>query len=81
MNIKSAAQSIATFVIGVILLAILVSLFLGFFFGSAMRKPSTTIIVENPDSYKRLWGHYGAGIPGWGEKPHKDHERDHNEHH
>ena len=69
MNIKSALGSIATFVVGVFLLSIFVSLFLGYFFGSTMRKPSTTIVVERPDNYRGWWGHYGSGLPGWGGGP------------
>lgn len=65
MNIQNIVTSVGTLVLGVFGLAIVVSLLLGYFFGSSMRKP-TTIVVESPDSYKRWWGHYGAGLPGWG---------------
>ncbi len=65
MSIVSIVTSLATFVGGVILISILVSVLLVIFYGPATREPRT-IIIERPDHYKGWWGHYGAGIPGWG---------------
>lgn len=69
MNIKSAATSLVTFVVGVILISILVSVLLVIFYGPSTREPRT-IIIERPDYYRGWWGHYGAGLPGWGGPKH-----------
>lgn len=64
MNVKSVASSLVTFVVGVILIAIIVSFLLGMMVSPRRNEPRT-IIVERPN-YRGWWGHYGAGLPGWG---------------
>jgi hypothetical protein len=67
MNLPSIAKSLLTLLGGVFLLAMIVSFLLGFYL--APRTPEvSTIYVEQPRgmNYKGWWGHYGAGIPGWG---------------
>lgn len=68
MNIKSAVNSVTTVVGGLLLFVIGISLVLGFYIGSSMQKPSTTVVVERPgmNNYRGWWGSYGAGLPGWG---------------
>ena len=53
---------------GVFLLALLVSSLTVYFLGPMLQPQSTTVVVERPwwNNYRGWWGHYGAGLPGWG---------------
>lgn len=52
------------FVILILALAGVVSLVTTLFFS---QPKTTTVYVERPGwNYRRWWGHYGAGLPGWG---------------
>lgn len=66
LNTKSVT-SIAGLFLGVIFLAILVSTLTVMLYGPSTKEP-TTVIVERPrwNNYRGWWGHYGAGLPGWG---------------
>ena len=53
-------------IVGVILLAIVVSSLTVLLYGP--QTTQRTVIVESPrwNNYRGWWGHYGAGLPGWG---------------
>jgi hypothetical protein len=65
MNVGSSALPIVYLILGVILLSIIVSSLTVFLYGP---KPTErTVVIERPwNNYKGWWGHYGAGLPGWG---------------
>ena len=58
--------SVVGLLVGVVLLAILVSTLTVMLYGPP-RQP-TTVIVERPwwHNYRGWWGYHGAGLPGWG---------------
>ncbi len=53
-------------VVGVVLLSVVVSTLTILLYGP--KSTERTIVVERPgwNSYRGWWGHYGAGLPGWG---------------
>ena len=66
MNSTKTVLPIVYLIIGVIVLAILVSSLTVFFYGPSTRE--TTVVVDRPwrNNYRGWWGYYGAGLPGWG---------------
>ena len=66
MNFKSTGLPILTLLVGVILLSIFVSTMVVLLYGPSSTE--RTVIVEQPywRNYRGWWGHYGAGLPGWG---------------
>lgn len=63
----NTALAIGLLLGGVLFLSVLVSTLTVFLYGPKTREP-TTIVVERPSwrRYPGWWGHYGAGLPGWG---------------
>jgi hypothetical protein len=64
MDTKMISSTIVL-VLGVVVLAVTVSLLTNLLFG---QPKTTTVIVQRPqrDTYKGWWAHSGAGLPGWG---------------
>lgn len=66
MNAPKSIGPVVTLLVGVVILAILVSSLTVFLYGPTTRE--TTVVVERPwwNNYRGWWGQYGAGLPGWG---------------
>ena len=66
MNVGKSVMPILYLVAGVVLLSVVVSTLLVLLYGP--QSTERTIVVERPwwNNYRGWWGHYGAGLPGWG---------------
>jgi hypothetical protein len=67
MNIQSTIGPIFTLLLGILIISIVVSALLVLIYGPK-QKEVATVYVEKPwyHNYRRWWGPYGGGLPGWG---------------